>query len=197
LKILFLGPDNEAQNKVIEFLNCSNNKVSQKENKLDILEVSEAKYDYLISFGYRHILKENILNYFDGKAINLHASFLPWNKGADPNLWSILESTPKGVTIHQMDCGLDTGKILCQEEIFFDKDDTLKSSYEKLQVKCVELFKLNWEKIKSKIVKPIQQKGKGSYHKPSDKNNYMELLTDGWDTKVTDLGGKAINDKNR
>ena len=43
-------------------------------------------------------------------------SYLPWNRGADPNFWSILEDTPKGVTIHIMDESIDTGDILYQKD---------------------------------------------------------------------------------
>ena len=156
-------------------------------NKEDI-----AKYDFLISFGYRYIISKEILNYFKEKAINFHISYLPWNKGADPNLWSILENTPKGVTIHQIDYGLDTGKIYCQKEIFFECDETLKSTYEMLNNAIVQLFKEHWENIKNNNLKKYPQKGKGSYHKSSDKNEYMDLFIDGWDTRIKDLEGKAL-----
>ena len=57
----------------------------------------------------------------------------------------------------------------------------------------MKLFKSKWDNIKFNKVKSIEQKGKGSYHKSSEKNNYMELLTDGWDTKIKVLEGKLIN----
>ena len=57
----------------------------------------------------------------------------------------------------------------------------------------VELFKANWEEIKYSKIKPRKQKDKGSYHNSSDKNNYLELLTKGWNTKIRDLEGKAIH----
>ena len=155
--------------------------------------VERYKYDFLISFGYRYIIREEVLTLFKEKAINLHISYLPWNKGSDPNLWSILENTPKGVTIHRLDRGLDTGEILCQKEISFNDDDTLKSSYEKLQTGLVELFKENWGNIKYKKAISVKQKITGSYHKSSDKNSYLKLLTNGWDTKIKNLEGKAIN----
>lgn len=194
MKILILGSEKQPQNILTEFLSNDGNSVSRREDKLNSEEIANCEYDYLISFGYRYIVRKDVLDYFKGNSINLHISYLPWNKGADPNLWGILENTPKGITIHQMDYGLDTGKILYQKELFFDENDTLKSSYEKLQIGLVDLFKTNWENIKSYNVKPKLQNGKGSYHKSSDKNKYQELLTNGWDTKIKDLVGKAIND---
>ena len=194
MSILFLGSEKEPQLVLLDFLSNEGNTITKHEEKLNIENIVKCNYEFLISFGYRYMVRKEILDYFKGKAINLHISYLPWNKGADPNLWSILEDTPKGVTIHQMDNGLDTGNILCQKEIFFDENDTLNSSYEKLQNELVKLFKLNWKNIKHNKVKPIKQKGKGTYHKSCDKNYYQELLTHGWETKVKDLIGKAVND---
>ena len=95
------------------------------------LDIAE-QYDFIISFGYRHIIKEDIINKFINKIINLHISYLPYNKGADPNLWSYLENTPKGVTIHYMDKGLDTGDIIVQKEVCGNiETDTLKTSYDR------------------------------------------------------------------
>ena len=194
MNILFLAPEKKPQTTLIEFLSNDGNSIVRCEEKMNKEYIAKYEYDFLISFGYRYLISKEILNYFKWKAINLHISYLPWNKGADPNLWSILENTPKGVTIHQMDCGLDTGKILFQKEIFFDENDTLISSYGKLQTELVKLFKANWESIKGNNVTPQQQKGLGSYHKSSDKNSYQELLTNGWDTKIKDLTGKIVND---
>ena len=103
MKILLLGPDKKPQNTLIDFLSNDGNTVARREDKLNTDDISDFNYDFLISFGYRLIISKEILDYFKEKAINLHVSYLPWNKGADPNLWSILENTPKGVTIHQLD----------------------------------------------------------------------------------------------
>ena len=52
--------------------------------------------------------------------INLHISYLPYNRGAHPNFWSFVENTPSGVSIHQVDSGIDTGKIVIQKQINFN-----------------------------------------------------------------------------
>ena len=192
MNLLFLGPEKRPQIALIDFLSNDGNSIIRCEEKLNKEDIAKYGYDFLISFSYRYIISKEILNYFKDKAINLHISYLPWNKGADPNLWSILENTPQGVTIHQMDYKLDAGQILYQKEISFNEDDTLKSSYEKLQIELVELFIEKWQNIKYNKVTPKKPKGIGSYHKSSDKNDYMDLLTDGWDTKIKDLKGKAI-----
>ena len=59
-----------------------------------------------------------MLDQINYRAINLHISYLPWNRGADPNLWSAV-GMPKGVTIHYINDGFDTGDILFQKAILF------------------------------------------------------------------------------
>lgn len=86
-----------------------------------------------------------------GQIFNLHISLLPYNRGASPNFFSFIENTPKGVTIHQIDEGLDTGPILAQKELFFDESkETFASSYEKLILEIQMLFKENWSSISDK-----------------------------------------------
>lgn len=102
------------------------------------------KYDFLISFGYRYILKKDVIDFFPDKIINLHISLLPYNRGANPNLWSYLEDTPKGVTIHYIDESVDTGNIILQKEV---QNDTLKTSYDRLISEIVMLFNNNAENI--------------------------------------------------
>ena len=104
-------------------------------------------YDFIISFGYRHIIKKDIIDLFPDKIINMHISYLPYNKGADPNLWSYLENSPKGVTIHKIDAGLDTGDILLQKNVQDNIEDTLKTSYDRLINEIVSLFNENVDNI--------------------------------------------------
>ncbi len=122
------------------------------------------------------------------RAINLHVSCLPWNKGADPNFWSFVEDTPKGCTIHYLDEGVDTGDIIAQKEIEFDSDlETLATSYEKLQVAIQDLFKQSWRNIKGEKCPRKKQVGKGSIHRVKDKEGLSHLLAEGWNTPVSVL----------
>lgn len=124
--------------------------------------MQEFKPDLAVSYSYRHIIKADVLAL--GRFINLHISMLPWNRGADPNAWSILEDTPKGVTIHVIDAGLDTGPALFQRSIEFDDNDTLGGTYAKLQALIQSLFMANWPAIRDGTATPIPYIGKGSYH---------------------------------
>ena len=151
-------------------------------------------YDFIISFGYRHIIRQEIIDLFPDKIINMHISLLPYNKGADPNLWSYLENSPKGVTIHKIDKGLDTGDIILQKKVQDDiENDTLKTSYDRLIQEIVKLFADNAEDILNNKITSYKQQGTGSIHYLKDKEKYIYLLESaGYDTPVKELAGKAL-----
>jgi methionyl-tRNA formyltransferase len=148
--------------------------------------------DFIISYGYRHIIKNDILERFPNKAINLHISYLPYNRGADPNLWSFLEDTPKGVTIHLLDKGLDTGDILAQETVPDFPDDTLRTMYDRLSRTIEDLFNRSWPDIRAGVMKATPQPSGGSSHRLKDRKRVEHLLTKGWDTPVVELVGRGI-----
>ncbi len=185
MNILLLG---EKSNLLKDIIKDLGHNFTIKEDKLS----KDIVADFIISFGYRYIIKENIISRFENKIINLHISYLPYNKGADPNLWSFLEDSKKGVSIHQMTKDLDSGDILLQKEVFFNDFDTLKTSYDKLINEIVVLFKNNAENILNGKIVPFKQKGFGSYHRKNDKLKYEYLYKDlGYNTFVKDLIGKA------
>ena len=155
--------------------------------------------EFAISYRYRHIIWKPLIEYLNGNIINLHISLLPWNRGADPNLWSFLEDTPKGVSIHYIDEGIDTGDIIAQKELFFNNDaETLASTYEKLNIEILELFKMYWEPIINGKTDRKKQMQPGSFHNISDKETFQFLITDkGCETPVGNLVGKALVDSKK
>ena len=185
MKILFLG---YLDSPLIKFLQETGAEVLVTNEKITIDFLSSHKPDFLISYGYRYIIKQEILDYFlPSKAINLHISYLPWNRGSDPNLWSFIENTPKGVTIHYLDAGIDTGDIILQQEVQMQENDTLSTSYNRLHETIMALFKNNWDDIKSGRIQAKPQNGKGTLHKSKDKENIMKSLENGFDTCVAKL----------
>ena len=66
------------------------------------------------------LLKKRVLNNIIIPIVNLHISYLPWNRGAHPNFWSFFDATPTGVSIHLIDKGIDTGPIIVQKKVKLD-----------------------------------------------------------------------------
>ena len=190
MKILFLG---NKPSSITKILNDNGNEFMEWFDPIDIHFLEKNKIEFIVSYGYRHLIRQPVLDYLAGKIINLHISYLPWNRGADPNLWSFLEDTPKGVSIHFIDHGIDTGDIIIQKEINFLKDsETLSTTYNRLQNEMVTLFQEEWPAIRDGCCKRHRQFPGGSFHKSSDKERYLHLLTAGLDTPVNLLKGKAL-----
>jgi UDP-4-amino-4,6-dideoxy-N-acetyl-beta-L-altrosamine transaminase len=184
MRILFLGDNTNILFKELsknETIDITNNKIEKK----DVIG-----YDFIISFGYRYIIRKDIIDLFNNNnIINLHISYLPYNRGADPNLWSIVDNTPSGITIHIVDEKLDTGDILLQERVFFDYiNDTFESSYNKLISKITSLFLNNWNLIKNNKIIPIPQNNNiNTIHFLKDRPDYNLILNDGYNTKISDI----------
>ena len=139
--------------------------------------------EYVVSFGHRAIIGEPYLTQFAGRMINLHTSMLPWNRGADPNFWSWFDDTPKGVSIHQIDAGIDTGDVMVSWSAELDRRGTLRSTYDELRRAMIDLFAMEWKYIRAGRYAPQPQAGTGSYHRSRD----MPELPDGWDTPVSEV----------
>ena len=176
MKILHLGPQN---NKVYNYLN-KEYYINSTEEILSPLTLRG--FDWVVSYGYRHILKKDHILSSQNPIINLHISYLPWNRGADPNYWSWVENSPKGVTIHAIDEGIDTGDIFIQKEVNFSENETLSSSYHKLKNEIEDLFVSNFENIIKGRILPETQPGGGSLHYVKD---FPKI--ESWDLKVKTL----------
>jgi len=81
--------------------------------------------DVLVVLAYGRILPVDVLEAAPHGAINLHASLLPRYRGAAPIAWSILRGeTETGVSLMQMDAGMDTGAVLSRHAIPIGADET-------------------------------------------------------------------------
>lgn len=142
-------------------------------------------FDWIVSFGYRHKLRSSTLDFYPRRAVNLHTSLLPWNRGAHPNFWSWIDDTPKGVTLHQMDAGFDTGPIIAQREVTLSAETTFADTYAALDAAAVGLFAETWPRIRSGNYATIENPSEaGSRHFVRELRS--DWLPHGWDTPIAD-----------
>jgi methionyl-tRNA formyltransferase len=91
-------------------------------------ELKRARADLFVVAAYGRILPKAILNIPPSGCINVHASLLPAYRGAAPIQWAIINGeTRTGITIMEMDEGMDTGPILMQEGMEIRQEDTAGS----------------------------------------------------------------------
>ena len=90
-----------------------------------LLRLRDLKPDVGVVIAYGHILKADLLELPPRGMVNVHPSLLPELRGAAPIEWTIINGLEKGgVTIMQMDAGMDSGPILHQIPHTIDPDVT-------------------------------------------------------------------------
>jgi methionyl-tRNA formyltransferase len=129
-----------------------------------------------VLFGY--ILQPELIAMFPEGCINLHPALLPYNRGAYPNVWSIVDRTPAGVTIHYIDAGIDTGDIIVQRETPVEPFDTGATLYAKLEAEALSLFQETWPWIASGCAPRFPQCGRGTQHRVRDAERLDEIDLD-------------------
>lgn len=106
-----------------------------------ISELAAMKPDVIIVVAYGQILPQAILDIPKYGCLNVHGSILPKYRGAAPIHWAILDGEREtGVTIMQMDAGMDTGDILSVAIEPISDEDTTTSLYERLKLLGAKLL---------------------------------------------------------
>ena len=163
-QVLFLGYD-QKRTRLIDVIAQRGVRVEWSDQKVDDLSA----YDLVVSFGYRHILKAETLKTAKRPVLNLHIAYLPWNRGAHPLFWAAYDGTPIGVTIHEIDPGVDTGPICVQKRIELDlKSETFASAYRILFETIEALFETHADELLSGKYISCPQNGGGSFKRIQD-----------------------------
>lgn len=163
-RVMFLGYDRQ-QTSLINFIATLGWDVNWTDQKIDSLSSCELA----ISFGYRHILKANVLATARRPVLNLHIAYLPWNRGAHPLFWAAYDGTPAGVTIHEIDSGIDTGPICFQRKVALDyQTETFESAHKKLISNIETLFQEHVAELLSGNYSSSPQQGSGTFKRLND-----------------------------
>ena len=91
--------------------------------------------DLIVVAAYGRILPQSLLELASMGCINVHGSLLPKYRGAAPIQWAVINGEKEvGVTIIQMNQGMDTGDMLLKAKILTDPRETAGSLMGKLAV---------------------------------------------------------------
>src|SRR5215212_467856 len=132
--------------------------------------------DLIVVAAFGQILKKDVLYLPRFGCINVHASLLPRWRGAAPINAAILHGDEEtGVTIMQMDVGLDTGPMLSQSAIPLTRDDTAGSVFEKLSTLGADLLLETLPEYISGKLKPVPQPAEGVTYAPMLKKDEGQL----------------------
>lgn len=177
MEIVFLGV-NDIGMRIYDWL-CQRDSVNvtallTEPEQLDI--IYKTSPDLIVSVGFDHLVPSEILEVPSEGAVNLHPSYLPYNRGKSPNVWPLIEDTPAGVTLHRMDSEFDTGAIIAQQQVETKFSDTGKTFHKRLEDAQFELFTEIWPEVESgRVEYTPQDDTAGSYHSKADFVELCEL----------------------
>ncbi|MEZ3462811.1 MAG: methionyl-tRNA formyltransferase [Lachnospiraceae bacterium] len=121
-------------------------------------ELKKYEADIYIVAAFGQILSREILEMPRFGCVNIHASLLPKYRGAAPINQCILDGEREtGVTIMQMDAGIDTGDILTQKKVIIEDKETAQSLFDKLAQAGAELIVETLPMIEKGEITPVRQ----------------------------------------
>jgi phosphoribosylglycinamide formyltransferase, formyltetrahydrofolate-dependent len=127
---------------------------SKKEYEEKIVEYLKAyEIDVIALAGYMRFIGEVLLHTYPNKIINLHPAYLPAFPGAHSIMDAyIAKAKYSGVTLHYVDEGIDTGKIVYQEKLWIDQ----AWSFEEFEAKIHELEYQLFPDVLERVCKEVE-----------------------------------------
>ncbi|MDE5823855.1 MAG: methionyl-tRNA formyltransferase, partial [Lachnospiraceae bacterium] len=121
-------------------------------------ELKRYEADVYVVAAFGQILSKQILEMPKFGCINIHASLLPKYRGAAPINQCIIDGEKEtGVTIMQMDAGVDTGDILTQKKVIIEDKETAETLFGKLAQAGAELIVETLPLIENGGITPVKQ----------------------------------------
>ena len=134
-KGLYFSKAFKIKKKIFDFRNKSN-----AEKKI-IFELKKNKINLICLAGFMKILSKNFIKNFKGKILNIHPSLLPKYKGLNTHERAIKNNDKfSGCTVHYVTSKLDSGKIILQDKVKINKNETKKTLTKKILAKEHKLY---------------------------------------------------------
>ncbi|MBW2501380.1 MAG: methionyl-tRNA formyltransferase [Deltaproteobacteria bacterium] len=165
------------------------------------------KPDIIVLVAFGKILPSSIITLPPLGTINVHGSLLPRYRGAAPIQWALVNGEEEtGVTVMQMDEGIDTGDILLQESIAIMPQDTAGTLSAKLAELGGKTLVRALDLLRSDSIQPLQQDdarasyapilqkedGVVDWSQPAKRISGLIRGLDPWPATVTTLAGRRL-----
>ena len=111
------------------------------DEKKILFELKKNRIDLICLAGFMKILSKTFINDFNGKILNIHPSLLPKFKGLNTHERAIRNKVKySGCTVHFVNSKLDSGKIILQDKVRINKNETPKTLTKKILAKEHKLY---------------------------------------------------------
>jgi methionyl-tRNA formyltransferase len=159
--------------------------------------IREVGADLMVVVAYGQILPASLIEGPRLGTVNVHASLLPRHRGPAPVEWAILSGDSEtGVTIMQMDAGVDTGPILAQERLPIAADEVAPRLEGRLANVGARLLVRTLDDLVEGRLQPVPQPAVGATHAPrlrseDGKLDPTTMTAEDIDRKVRALVGRV------
>ena len=162
----------------------------QPERVIDALAaIEKAKPDLIITASYGQIIPLSVLQSAALGAINVHTSLLPKYRGASPIQSAILAGdTETGITIMNMDAGMDHGPILLQKALSIGDEETAVSLHSRLATLGADMLAKCLPDYASGRLKPVPQDHRAATFCKLIKKEDARIQ---WSSDAVDIGRKS------
>lgn len=177
MRVVHLG-GNRLGDRVLDVLTDGDDDVTSVDDLEGLADaVLTEPVDWLVSAGFRHVVGGEVLGTV-GDSVNVHTSLLPWGKGANPNVWAIVDQEPAGVSLHRMVAALDAGPLWAQAAVETSLGDDGRALYLRLEDAAVDLFRRTWPRLRAGDIEPEEQRGRGSSHRSAKLRHLADIDLD-------------------
>lgn len=186
LDLLITLKDEKAKNKsgrvyldeIAERENAPLLKINNINDTEVIEDLKKHEIDWLFIIGWSQIAKKEVLETPSNGCIGMHPTLLPIGRGRAAIPWAIIKGLDKtGVTMFELDEGVDTGDIIGQGVIEIDENTTATDLYKKVDEMHVELISKFWDDIVNDRVILTKQDESKATKWPGRKPEDGELLS--------------------
>lgn len=133
---------------------------------------------YLACFYFDYVLDDRFLGLPSIDTINVHPGYLPYNKGFFYYVWSVLDGTPAGVSVHRMNALADAGDLYSQAQVQVTPEDTGDTLYAKHETAAIALFRATLPSILEGSYRSHVQRHPGTRHKLGEMRELLQLDPD-------------------
>ena len=141
----------------------------------------QLKIDLIASVSPTQIFQEKLINLPKLGCINIHTANLPKYRGLYPTYWAMASGEKVvGISIHYIEKGIDTGKIILQKELEIPPHATLDYMLRVTKLKGAELLLEAIRQIAEGTIQAFYPEGEGSYFSFPTKDSYKDFKSHGY-----------------
>lgn len=145
-------------------------------SKKDVIDWIVGEFDTVINVHGKQIFPSQLTDQV--RCVNIHPGLNPYNRGWYPQVFSIINGLPTGVTIHLMDRRIDGGPVLFQKQVEIYDYDTSWDIYQRIIETEKKLLESRFSEIIDPSILGIEMKEAGNYNSQSDFEALKDLNLD-------------------